>query len=230
MKNNALFRLMALTAFVAVVAIYFVLYPTEMGQNLVLITSVGLLAISVGHIFYGPFLSSQNKTNTARIGSIGITTFFSIFILLPLSGFGVYKAVEGSTTVANVLNIATIAVFFMQYFITKSSTNLLDDIDDASNFKSSHAQWGRMVNEIALTSSSPDIKNFLMSFSEEFKFLARDPSSFNTSINQSIDDALATLAVAVNSKDELEVSQVVGRIKTLLATREQQLKDSRSKV
>ena len=230
MKNNSLFRLMSLTATIAVVAIYYVLYPTEMGQNLVFISSVALFAISVGYIFYGPFLSSHNRTNTSRIGSIGITGFFSIFILFPLSAFSVYRAIEGNIIVANVLNIATIAAFFMQYFITKSSTNLLDEIDDASNYRSAHAQWGSAVKEIASSSQSLEIKSRLMSFSEEFKFLARDPDSFGADINQAVDESISSLATAVSSGHDGEVSQKINNIKKLLAEREQQLKDLRSKV
>lgn len=228
MKNSTLIRLIALTIAVILGAIFYTLYPSELSENIVFLTAVLLLIISASNLVYGIFLSSKQRTNTARIGSIGVTATLS-FILFLISCVGAYQAIAGTITTTNVINILTIGLFFLQFFIVKATTNVLDSVEDETVFNSAHLRWAAALVGIAEECSAPELKIKIEKFAENCRYLGRDLSPAKNEINLKIEETIKKLSKQVNGADLRNAEIAFEELCDLTQKRERQLKELRSK-
>jgi len=228
MKNTALIWLIIFALVVTLSAVFYVLYPNELSENIVFLSSTALLIVAAGNFVYGFLFASQQKTNTGRIGSIGITAIFSIVLLIS-SGLGIFLAINEKTTPANVLNIITIGLFFIQFFIIKASVNVLNEVEAATNYQSSHLKWANHIREISNQCKSDELRVRLKKIAEDCEFLSRDLSPNNTDINLVIESTIKKISQQVSEKNYEIANSYCDELYRLSQQREYELKASRSK-
>jgi hypothetical protein len=228
MKNTSLIWLILLSVVVTLAAIFYVLFPNELSENIVFISSTALLIVAVGNLIYGFLFASQQKTDTGRIGSIGIIAAFSIALLIS-SSFGILLAINEKTTEANVLNIITIGLFFIQFFIIKASVNVLNDVEITTNYHSSHLRWANQMREIAHQCKSDELKVRLEKFADDCNYFSRDLSPNSTDINLAIEIAIKKLSLQVSQKNYEIAISTCEELDRLSQQRDRDLKAGRSK-
>ncbi len=228
MKNTALIWLIIFALVVTLSAIFYVLFPNELSENIVFLSSTALFIVAAGNFVYGFLFASQQKTNTGRIGSIGITATFSIVLLIS-SGLGIFLAINDKTTPANVLNIITIGLFFIQFFIIKASVNVLDEAEATTNYQSSHLKWANHIREISNQCKSDELRVRLEKIADDCNFLSRDLGPNNTDINLAVESVIKKISQQVSEKNYELANSSCEELYRLSQQRERELKASRSK-
>jgi hypothetical protein len=232
MKKSMWWMLLPMTVVLAVIGVFYVLYPERFTSDRTLVVSVVLAAAAAGTLVYSTIAGIGGQSaGDGRPGLIGIGTILSALLLL-VAFSGVALAISGLAKGAMALNIVSVAGFAALLIVTlaNSSGGLGFSFRKRSNTKSNHIAWAERLEGIARSSGMPQLKPRLLKLAGETRYLADDEGRQSDAVDQRIAGVLDTVAEAVRRGDEQLAIQQIKRLRNLFAERETELMNLKSRM
>lgn len=207
---------------------YFAIRNSEGFQNVEYSLALLLLSISLGLLFYSPFASSNEDTETSALGTLGTRAFFNL-VTVVWAGYVFYQVDNNPNEASLHLDVVTIVLLVLFSIITRISSKLLDQQHHQLDYRSEHVKWAAMLKDIAVKAKDESLSSQIDALGEQASYLARD-SKGGLEMNGRIGREIAALSLAVDRSDYAEASVLVAEISKLFVLREREYSMIRSKV
>jgi hypothetical protein len=228
MKNSMLLMLLPVTLAMAVIGVFFVLFPERFMGDMTFIVSILFVAVAAGVLLYS-MISGYGKTGAAGlIGSIGIGTVMSVLVFLMASGAAAL-AITGIKKGAMALDIVTLAGFVATFVIVRATGSTGFRKASKPDTRSSQLVWADRLETIGRGCGMYQLKTRLLKLAGETRFLAQDEGRVAAEVNLRISSVLDTVDEAVRRGDEQGATIQMKRLRNLFAEREIELMNMRGR-
>ena len=169
-----LFKLAALVVSLMVVGIAFVLVP-EASWSDSAIASIVLFALSIGYVFYTPFILTEEEggNNASQLASLGALGTLSLVIMF-FTVIAFVSSLFNMSKLAWAIDILAVGTFIFSSLILHAATNIIGNVEDEYSIRSKHIDWQGEVNNLKVMSCDPSSKSSLMQLAEKLRYSASD--------------------------------------------------------
>ena len=223
MKNSKWWMLLPVTVAIALIGVFYVLFPERFMVDRTLLLSIllvaGATAALVSSLISG---GGRNPDQSGVLGMIGIETLLSGFLLVSAS-VGVALAISGIVKAAMALNIVTLAGFVAMLVVALAMASATPGRASGRKTRSNHLLWAERLESIAGGCRIPQLKPRLLKLAGETRFLAQDDGRGVVEVNQRIASVLDTVAESVKKGDTQGAMIQLKRLRNLFSERETEL-------
>jgi len=219
--------IIALIAVVVVFAFFCILMPDRI-SDISFLLSLAVMALATGNMLYSPASAFSRKSETARLGTVGLSVLLSIAVLLIAIGSftAAYLYHKKLSLALDVLAVGLCvggAVF--QSLVSKH----LRTVEEQRKKPSPHVAWKDSLLVLSRSVTDAQAAKALKDLAEETGYLARN-TEIQFDVDDRIDDMLRNLKDMCRDQKNQEILAAAAQLKSLFQEREVIVKSARRKV
>jgi hypothetical protein len=214
---------MAIITMLIVIAFFCIVFP-EKFQTIQSVIPLIIMALAAGLVVKSPSDAFSSKTDTSRIGLLGLSFVIAISILgLAIAAF--IAAFLGYTRVALGVDVVVVGLWLLSLLLLTTTAEHLNKEDTQRNRISPHLNWMDRLSAAADTIKDYENRAKLKILDEDCRYLARR-TEIPLEINDKIDAQICWLEKNKDS-DPVDFVNMLSSLKVLFQERERILNAKR---